>query len=92
MILCNKINIAIIPNGCNFKDLAKSKCKAALIEWPNPQPGQRSIPASLKIQSEGPPLPFIKKSKIIADERKINSIWRDKNFFTFNNWNALYPL
>jgi hypothetical protein len=44
-IILNMIIIkAKIPKGCEWKEEIKSPLKRKEIEFPNPQPGQKSIP------------------------------------------------
>ena len=48
------LNISIIkakiPNGCELNDAIKSPLNKYEIEFPNPQPGQKSIPRFLRGQ------------------------------------------
>ena len=48
----NKIMMtAKMPSGCDAKDALIFPWNSQLIEWPNPQPGQKSIPIMLKAHS-----------------------------------------
>jgi hypothetical protein len=40
------------PRGCAEIDLTICPWKIKLMEWPMPQPGQKSIPSNLKMQNE----------------------------------------